>query len=514
MSDAAGLILGGDMGSAHARGAAESMSGTARARPRRSVGRGLGEPAHVALDLRLAGYQPAGIARYATELLAALARTADPAAWRFTALIARRDDPARYPPNVEVRRCLTPPHHRLEGWTLPVELAPLGVDLLHSPDFVPPFRRRCRAVVTVHDLAFLRDPALMTAESRRYYGQVRRAVRSAGFTIVPSRATARDAVALLGAARARLRVIPEAASGAFRPHTEAERTAARRRWAAGRRYVLALGTIEPRKNLKSLLHAWAMLGEDAEAAQPRLLVAGGRGWLADDLPALAERLGLGDSVRWLGRVPDADLPALVAGAECLVYPSLYEGFGLPVLEAMASGTPVVTSNVSSLPEIAGDAALLVDPRPADELAAACRRLLGDPALRADLAERGLRRAAGFTWERTAALTLAVYAEALGRPLESAPVDAPGSPRSGGTGGQAVPAGEPRPVSSGGDAGRSAPAPERCGLAEPAGTGAEAAPDAAVAGSPRDPGSREPAAPGDVHRLRQGEARPVSGGANG
>ena len=195
---------------------------------------------HVAVDLRLAAYRPAGIARYALELLRALAAVADPAEWRFTALTAARlraraigpgageapQPQLDLPPHVAQRSLLTPPHHPLEQWTLPPELLPLGIDLLHSPDVIPPFRRRCRSVITIHDLAFLRVPGVMTPASRRYYGGVRRAVCRADDVIVPSQATADDVAALLGGDPARRHVIPEAPAAHFRPAEAATRAAA------------------------------------------------------------------------------------------------------------------------------------------------------------------------------------------------------------------------------------------------------------------------------------------------
>ncbi len=183
------------------------------------------------------------------------------------------------------------------------------------------------------------------------------------------------------------------------------------------RYVLAVGTLEPRKNLTTLLAAFARLRRNGEVdADLRLVLAGARGWLEEPIFATVRSLGLEDAVRFTGFVDDDDLPAVYSGAALFVFPSLHEGFGLPLLEAMACGVPVVTSNVSSMPEVAGDAATLVDPRDGEGLAAAIGRLLRDEALRDRLREAGIARARQFSWEATARRTLDAYASLLEQPM--------------------------------------------------------------------------------------------------
>jgi glycosyltransferase involved in cell wall biosynthesis len=173
-------------------------------------------------------------------------------------------------------------------------------------------------------------------------------------------------------------------------------------------YILAVGTVQPRKNLARLLEAFAQAARAGDA--PQLVIAGKRGWLSEGIERRARELGLGERVRFAGYVADADLPALLSGALAFALPSLYEGFGMPVLEAMACGAPVLTSDTSALPEAAGGAALLVDPTDTAAIAAALARLIGEPELRADLRARGLRRAAGATWARCAEETLGVLLE--------------------------------------------------------------------------------------------------------
>jgi glycosyltransferase involved in cell wall biosynthesis len=207
-------------------------------------------------------------------------------------------------------------------------------------------------------------------------------------------------------------VIPLAAGRHYRPLDEAEIYPALKRHHIEFPYILYVGSIEPRKNLPRLLVAYAHLRRRG-STRWRLVVAGPRKWKSGPVYDAVARLELAEHVHFAGFVPEADLPALYNGADLFAFPSLYEGFGLPVLEAMACGTPVVTANTSSLPEVAGAAALLVDPSDVEEIAGALRRVLEDPALARDLRERGLARAAQFSWERTARATVAVYEKVLG-----------------------------------------------------------------------------------------------------
>jgi glycosyltransferase involved in cell wall biosynthesis len=361
----------------------------------------------IAIDARLVGYVQGGTSQYLLKLLHALAalRTGDD----LLVLEGRRAAPDNPWPNSAARlRLSTPPHHRLEQLILPLELLRVRADVLHSPDFIPPFRRRIPAVITIHDLAFLRFPHLQTPESARYYGQVRRAVQSAEQIIAVSESTRRDLLELVQAPEERITVVHSAAGPEYRPLDEDELEHARARLGLPSRFILFVGTIEPRKNLPVLLQAYAAM--DAERAAP-LVVVGNRGWLFDEVFRTRDELGLGSRVLFVGGVPAEQLVYYYSCASCLVLPSLYEGFGLPVIEAMACGTPVVVSNVSSLPEVAGDAAIAVSPDDVQGFADAMTRLLADDDLRRKLSELGLQRAREFSWERAAVGTLAVYRKA-------------------------------------------------------------------------------------------------------
>ncbi len=193
----------------------------------------------------------------------------------------------------------------------------------------------------------------------------------------------------------------------FHPITDAARLAAtQERYGIRTPYVLFVGTVQPRKNLVRLIEAWAMYLRQRSNDRPTLVIAGKRGWLTEAIERRAEELGIADAVRFAGYIGDDDLPALISGASVYLFPSLYEGFGLPVLEAQACGTPVLASNVSSLPEVGGDAALYVDPLDVASIRNGIAQLLENRTLREELRERGLRRVAAWTWERTAQQTLA------------------------------------------------------------------------------------------------------------
>jgi glycosyltransferase involved in cell wall biosynthesis len=231
--------------------------------------------------------------------------------------------------------------------------------------------------------------------------------------IAPSEWTRREITSRLGIRDERIRVIYEAAREEMRPRLPEECRGVLERHGVRRPYLLYVGTIEPRKNLATLIRAYEELRR-ATRHRPQLVLCGGRGWLDEEVFRLVEEMRLQDVVRFTGDVEDGDLPALYSAAEVFVYPSLYEGFGLPPLEAMACGSPVVVSNTSSLPEVVGEAGLMVGPREARELASVLARLLDDPPLRQRLSRAGLERAARFSWERAACETQAVYEEALER----------------------------------------------------------------------------------------------------
>ena len=365
----------------------------------------------IALDARLVGYA-AGIARYAVLLAEALT-SGSGGDERYVILRSRRAGRWIGGDRAIQRRMLSPPHHRLERWTLPIELLVGGPTptLLHSLDHVAPAWRSWRSVVTLHDLAFLLYPQTHTAASRAYYAATGESARRAERVIAVSQRTASDGVRLLGLDPARVRVVPEAAAPVFspRPREALDEGARGHGLVPSKPYILFVGTLEPRKNIPLLLDAFARLRRDVDA---QLLLVGARGWLAEPIFQAHARTGLGDAARFLGPLGENELAVLYSHAGAFVLPSVYEGFGLPVLEAMACGAPAVCSNAGPLPEVAGDAAVLLAPDGPDAWAAAMARLLSDARLADALRQKGFARARTFSWERTAQATRDVYREAL------------------------------------------------------------------------------------------------------
>lgn len=359
----------------------------------------------VALDLTIARLGRTGPAVYAEQLAAALAPVLGD---RLVAVASRLATPP-------TARRTTADRLRTLGrdlwWhQLGVSLAArrAGARLMHLPAALGPVRPLLPAVVTIHDTLVFRFPQLFRTWHRHYARVVLpRLARAAALVITGSQAARADLVEHLGVAPERIAVVPYGVDARFAPvaadSDEARAVTARYRLPAG--FILAVGAIERRKNLRRVLDAVDSLRGRAATAGITLVHAGPEGWLADELPR--------DAARFLGYVPAADLRVLYGLARAFVYPSLWEGFGFPVIEAMACGCPVVTSDVSALPEVAGGAALLVDPTATEELAAAIERVWTDEGLRRDLAARGRERARCFTWERTARETVAVYERVAG-----------------------------------------------------------------------------------------------------
>ena len=248
----------------------------------------------------------------------------------------------------------------------------------------------------------------MTKESARYYGQIDQAVRNTDHIIAVSESTRQDTIKLLGVPERKITVIHEAANPSYR---QMDKDESRRRvaemYSLDRDFILFVSTIEPRKNLPGLLQAYRKLLDDYKVPEG-LALAGSQGWLSEEVYSLVESLNLDEHVRFLGRVPSEHLVYLYNAAQLLVHPSFYEGFGLPPLEAMTCGTPAIVSNVSALPEVVGDAALLVNPHDIDGLTVAMWRLLTDDDLRDSFIAKGFKRADTFSWKRAAEETLAVY----------------------------------------------------------------------------------------------------------
>jgi glycosyltransferase involved in cell wall biosynthesis len=300
--------------------------------------------------------------------------------------------------------------HRLQV-PLPADWLTGPVDLFHSPDFVLPPVRGARSILTVHDLAFLLYPECADARLRAYLERtVPRSVQRADYVVADSENTRNDVICLLGVPPEQVTVVPGGVDPAFKPVTDPARLAAFRQ-SIGldpvTPYILFIGVIEPRKNLMGLIEAFDIL-KSRRSLPHKLVVAGRRGWLSDATMERAERSQFRDEIIFPGFIPEGEIATLYSAAEAFAFPSHYEGFGLPVLEAMACGTPVVASRASSLPEVVGDAGMQVDPDDSERLASALELLALNPEMRADFRERGIARAAQFTWDAAARVMLDVY----------------------------------------------------------------------------------------------------------
>jgi glycosyltransferase involved in cell wall biosynthesis len=373
---------------------------------------------HVVIDAQLVStaqsYRGAGVSNYSRHLLAGLGQLAgDGTGKQLTAFVS---EPCFQVAGVRLQRTpsvLQNPLLRI-GWEqalLPIELHRQRADLVHGLVNVLPLATRVPAVVTVHDLSFLRAPEKLPAAKRLYLARLCQAsVRRARHVIAVSQQTADDLMRFFGVAAARISVIHNGVAEQFQPGDPARVALFRQQRSLPERFALYVGTLEPRKNLPQLLRAFASWRRIAQPEDHslRLVVAGAKGWYFDEIFQLVDRLGLAGQVDFPGFLPAEELPDWYRAAEFFVYPSLLEGFGLPVAEAMACGTPVLCSRASSLLEVAGDSALTFPTGQDEALVAGIQALVTQPALRSELRRRGLSRAQRFTWPRAAAATLDVY----------------------------------------------------------------------------------------------------------
>ena len=378
----------------------------------------------VGIDVTAAVTQGGGIGRYTRELVRAVVAQGEDLNYRlFTARPPAElpvPDPVPHAPHV--RYCPAPLSDRwlYRLWyrlrlPLPIQWFTGRLDLFHSPDFVlPPVRGDVPTLLTVHDLSFVHYPQTFTPALVNYLNRVVPwSVKRATHVLADSQATSTDLQAIWDIPPDKITVLYSGVGRHFHPVTDGSALGSvRRRYQLGDApYLLSVSTLQPRKNYAMLIRAFRPV---AARHPQRLVIAGGKGWLYEDVVAEVQRHGLEDRVHFAGFVDDADLPVLYSGADLFVFPSLYEGFGLTLLEAMACGTPVLTSTASSLPEVAGDAAVQLSPHDQEAWSAAMNHLLSDEQRREQLAAAGFARVEQFSWERAAQSLRRVYRELLER----------------------------------------------------------------------------------------------------
>lgn len=368
----------------------------------------------IAIDAHSVGNKLGGNESYAKNLIEALAQIDK--VNQYTIFVTKREARERFSnrwPNFQVRS--TPPHTPFVRipLTLSAELRRNRVDVLHVQFTAPPFSP-CPVVVSIHDLSFEHLPQTFKRRSRMQLRlTVRRSARNAAQVIALSEHARADLIATYNLQPEKVNVVPLAAPDAFAPvRDDNELQRVRQIYGIDRDYILSVGSIQPRKNLRRLIEAYYLLRQQQpEGKLPQLVLVGKNAWLYDEtLQSLKDR-DLG-SIVLTGYVPEADLPALYSGALCFIYPSYFEGFGLPPLEAMKCGAPVIVGNKTSLPEVVGDAALMIDPFDVGAIAAAIQRVITDSDFRSELRVKGMQRAKQFDWKETARRTLAVYEKAF------------------------------------------------------------------------------------------------------
>ncbi|HUS08832.1 MAG TPA: glycosyltransferase family 1 protein [Pyrinomonadaceae bacterium] len=368
----------------------------------------------IAIDAHSVGTGLGGNESYATNLIEALAEIDTDNS--YTLYVTRREAIERFSnrwPNFDVRATL--PHTPLIRipLILSAELRRNPVDVLHVQFTAPPLSP-CPAVVSIHDLSFEHLPQTFKWRSRKQLRiTVRRSAREASQVIALSEYARKDIVDTYRLPPEKVTAIPLAAAAHFRPiRNDEELQRVRQTYGIEGEYILSVGAIQPRKNLSRLVAAYSRLRRTTrEGNLPKLVLVGKCAWLYQETLRTIKELQVSDSVILTGYVPEIDLTVLYSGALCFVYPSYFEGFGLPPLEAMKCGAPVIVGNRTSLPEVVGDAGILVDPFNADAIAEAMDKVISDSNLRAHLSVKGLARAKLFDWRETARQTLAVYRKA-------------------------------------------------------------------------------------------------------
>lgn len=372
----------------------------------------------IGIDVTSAIMQGGGIGRYTRELVRALVAVDQANEYRFFSAKPIAQSPVTDPvPQAENTSYHSSPFN--ERWLyrlwyraqlpIPVQWTTGKLDLFHSPDFVlPPTSGKIPTLLTVHDLSFVFFPDVYPKPLVSYLNQVvPRSIKKATHILADSQATKDDLIRVWHVHENKITVLYSGADQRFQPVTDAEKiTAVRKKYnLADTPYILSVGTVQPRKNYQMLIRAFAPI---AQSHPHHLIISGGKGWLFDEMMTEVEKQGLNGRVHFIGFVDDQDLPTLYSEATLFVMPSIYEGFGIPILEAMGCGTPVISSDVSSLPEVTGDTAVLLSPDNQRGWTNAIQNLLNDSAKQSNLTAGGFEQAKNFSWEKSAKQLIQIY----------------------------------------------------------------------------------------------------------
>ena len=361
---------------------------------------------HIGIDARLTHYRIGGISTYTRQLITAL--EALNTQQRFTTFTSRKASTS-LDTTFNQAKLWTPPHHRLERIALSTELIRHNLDIFHATDFIPPQFGAKKQVITIHDLTFMHYPQHKDQSAIRYYNnQIEYAVRRADHILAVSSATKNDLINMLNVPHEKITVQHHGVNPRFHPIQDDERKQQHKKLNLPEQYILTVGTLEPRKNIPALLSAYETLPKTIRDAYALVLV-GQLGWLFDETLQRIKQLqesGLNIIIR--SDILDEQLPIVYNLASVFVLPSFYEGFGMPILEAMACSIPIIASNTSSLPEIIGEAGILIPPENHDELAHMITHVLNNDEQRQNLIQAGLEHVKLFTWEKSAKIALSVY----------------------------------------------------------------------------------------------------------
>ncbi|MAU10914.1 MAG: hypothetical protein CL607_13915 [Anaerolineaceae bacterium] len=363
----------------------------------------------IGIDARLLAYRDGGISTYIRELALGLD---DLASGADITLFQHHKAQHRIDTDFREKRLWTPPHHRLERLALSVELTPYRLDVLHSPDFIAPYRGARRHVITVHDLTFLHYPDYLTTDARRYYNdQIGAVCQHTDHILAVSDSTRHDLMSMLHVPAEKITVQPHGVHSRYRVMSTDQLEKERQALGLPETYILHVGTYEPRKNILGLIKAYKELLIELPDAPPVVLV-GRPGWLFEETRAQIDALGINEHIIWRSDIEDDQLPTVYNLAIVLAATSFYEGFGLPILEAMACGTVPIASNRSSFPEVMGEVGLQFDPEDVDAIAEALKKALSDTVWRTNMEANAIERAKQFTWAKSAQIALDVYQSVL------------------------------------------------------------------------------------------------------